>query len=160
MAALRIRFSQSNECRGVFSYALKVEVVAAEGISPKIFVFHQSPAGIEGNTYAEFDHVASPVDLHEIPEDAASDIVPWYRTDRCTMWFRAIADMKMAKQLFVDDILGLQRSYDTLVEENNFINQSTLLFADGGVRADEGPAPVQTARKAKARKAKPKQEET
>lgn len=161
MASLRVRFSQSNERRSVFDYALKVEVVDADGISPKIFVFHQSPAGTDGNTYAEFDHVSSPVDLQEIPEDAASDTIPWYRTDKCTLWFRAIADMKMAKQIFVDDILGLQRSFDTLVNENNFINQSTLMFSDEGVHPDEGlkSHPVQRKARSPRKVAKPQQEE-
>ena len=134
MCRLRVRFSQSPDRRDVFEYALRVEVVSAEGIPSKIFVFHQSGAGIDGNSYAEFDHVATPLDLQEIPEDASSETVPWYRTDKCTVWFRCAADLAMAKQLFVDDIAALQRSFDLLSREEDFTVQSELDFADGKVK--------------------------
>lgn len=128
MCGLRVRFKQSPEIRGVFMYALHIEVALADGISPKIFVYHQMPAGIDGNTFAEFDHVATPVDFQEIPEDAASETVPWYRTDKCTVWFRSLDDLKMAKQMFVDDIYELQRTFDILKREDNFVNQTTVDF--------------------------------
>lgn len=131
MCSLKVRFSQSPERRNVFEYALKVEVVSSEGIPPKIFVYHQWPAGIDGNTFAEFDHIATPVDFQEIPEDAASEMVPWYRTDKCTVWLRCAKDLKTAKQLFMDDILGLQRSFDLLKSENGFIDQTTIEFTGG-----------------------------
>jgi len=134
MCGLKVRFSQSLAHRGVFTYALRVEVVSAEGIPSKIFVYHQSPAGIDGNTFAEFDHIATPVDFQEIPEDAASETVPWYRTDKCTVWLRSVSDLKMAKQLFVDDIAALQRTFDTITSEDNFTNQTTIEFFGGGAR--------------------------
>lgn len=135
MCGLKVRFSQSPEGRGVFQYALHVEVVSASEISTKIFVFHQMPAGAEGNTFAEFDHVATPVDLHEIPEDAASETVPWYRTDKCTIWVRSMDDMNTAKQLFVDDIHELQRSFDAIMDMKNFATQTTIEFTEEGVHS-------------------------
>ena len=132
MCGLKVRFSQSPERRGVFQYALKVEVVSATEIPSKIFVYHQLPAGAEGNTFAEFDHVATPVDFQEIPEDAASDTVPWFRTDKCTVWVRSLDDLATAKQLFVDDISGLQRTFNILTSENNFTDQTTLEFTGNG----------------------------
>lgn len=134
MCGIKVRFSQSAEGRGVFDYALKVEVVSANGIPAKIFVYHQSPAGIDGNIFSEFDHIATPVDLQEIPEDAASDTVPWYRTDKCTVWLRNASDLDNAKQLFVDDIAALQRSFDNLNRENDFQRQTTVEFSEGGVK--------------------------
>jgi hypothetical protein len=134
MCSLKVRFSQTGERRGIYFYAMRVEVVGASGISPKIFVYHQSPAGVEGNTFAVFDHVASPVDFQEIPEDAASATVPWYRSEKCVIWFRCLSDMNTAKQLFVDDISGLQRSFDTLNSEDNFTNQTTIDFTSEGVK--------------------------
>jgi len=136
MCRLKVRFSQSAERRGVFCYALNVEVVESTGIPSKIFVYHQSPAGVEGNTFAEFDHIATPVDFQEIPEDAASDIVPWYRTDKCTVWLRNASDLELAKQMFVDDINALQRSYDNLNSENSFKRQTTVEFSENGVKAN------------------------
>lgn len=133
MCSLKVRFTQSSERRNVFNYALRVEVVKASGISPKIFVYHQSPAGIDGNAPAEFDHIATPVDFQEIPEDAASEIVPWYRTDKCVLWLRSISDLNLAKQMFVDDINALQRSYGNLTSENSFVKQTTVEFSDAGV---------------------------
>lgn len=132
MCGLKVRFSQSPERRGVFQYALNVEVVSASKISTKIFVFHQMPAGAEGNTFSEFDHVATPVDLHEIPEDAASETVPWFRTNKCTVWVRSLDDLATAKQLFVDDISELQRTFSILTSEDNFTDQTTLEFTGNG----------------------------
>ena len=133
MRGLRVRFSQSPDHRGVFCYVLRAEVVAAYGIPSKIFVYHQMPAGVDGNTFAEFDHVATPVDFQEIPEDAASETVPWYRTDKCIVWVRSVADLKEAKQLMVDDISGLQKTYDTLLSDDDFSRQTTLEFSGAGV---------------------------
>lgn len=137
MCSLKVRFSQNAKRRGVYCYALKVEVVEAKEISPKIFVFHQMPAGLDGNTFAEFDHVATPVDLQEIPADAASEIVPWFRTDRCVVWLRNADDLKTAKQLFVDDIQELQKTYGILSSEDDFSVQTTVSFGgDGAVEPD------------------------
>ena len=137
MCGLKVRFSQSPDVRGVFAYALKVEVTSAVGIPPKIFVFHQMPAGVDGNTFAEFDHIATPVDFQEIPEDAASETVPWYRTDKCTIWCRSLDDLKTAKQLFVDDIAALQRTFEMLSRKDGFSSQTTIEFSGGTV----APAP-------------------
>jgi|GEM_PF-5353286 len=131
MCKIKVRFSQSAEKRGVFAYALSAEVISSEGISPKIFVYHQSPSGVDGNTIAEFDHVASPVDFQEIPEDAATETIPWYRTNKCTLWMRSVEDLQTARQLFVDDILALQRTFDTLSRVEDFTKQTTIEFADG-----------------------------
>lgn len=128
MCSLKVRFSQSPDRRNVFEYALKVEVVDAKGIPAKIFVYHQSPKGIEGNTYAEFDHVATPVDFQEIPEDAATGTVPWYRTDKCTVWLRNAHDLATAKQLFKDDIAALKKAYDVITREDDFTGQETVEF--------------------------------
>lgn len=133
MCSLRVRFSQNAERRGIYDYALRVEVMLSDGISPKIFVYHQSSAGVDGNTFSEFDHVATPVDFHEIPEDAASLTVPWFRTDKCTVWFRNMDDLAKAKQMFVDDIRALQRTYGILSSEDGFSRQTTLEFSDAGV---------------------------
>lgn len=128
MCGLRVRFRQSPAIRGVFAYALRVEVVRAKNMPPKIFVFHQSPAGLDGNTYAEFSHVATPVDFHEIPEDAASETVPWFRSEKCTVWLRNLSDAKTIKKLFVDDINGLVRTYNALASLSDFTTQTTLDF--------------------------------
>lgn len=137
MCELKVRFNESPAKRGVFAYALKVEVVSSSGIPSKIFVYHQSPAGIEGNTIAEFSHVATPVDFQEIPEDAASETVPWFRTDKCTVWLRSVDDLKTAKQLFVDDIASLQRTFDTLLREEDFKKQTNLKFTGSGAVMEE-----------------------
>ena len=155
MCGLKVRFTQSPERRGVFDYALHAEVVEAKGISPKIFVYHQSPAGIDGNTFAEFSHIATPVDFQEIPEDAASEIVPLYRTDKLVVWVRCVSDLQLAKQMLIDDIAGLQRSYDTLSSVDDFVNQTTLEFSENGVHevphvvkpAAEAPAVKKARRK-------------
>ena len=133
MCSLKVRFSQSAEIRGIYTYALKVEVIESDGIPRKIFVYHQSPPGIDGNMPSEFDHIATPVDFQEIPEDAATEIVPWYRTDKCTVWLRSVSDLKMAKQLFVDDISELQKTYGILTSDENYTRQTTLEFSDSGI---------------------------
>lgn len=133
MCSLKVRFSQNAERRGVYSYALKAEVIEADGISPKIFVYHQSPSGLDGNTFAEFSHVASPVDMQEIPEDAASEIVPWYRSDKVVVWFRCVSDVDLAKQMFVDDIADLQKGFGVLASANSFDRQTTVEFSGSGI---------------------------
>lgn len=138
MCSLRVRFSQNYEIRGIYTYALKVEVIDSNGIPKKIFVYHQIPPGLDGNMNSEFDHIATPVDFQEIPEDAATEIVPWYRTDRCTVWLRSVADLKMAKQLFVDDISELQKTYGILTSDDNFTEQTTVDFSDEGIHGDGG----------------------
>jgi len=138
MCGLKVRFTQSPEIRGVFGYALRAEVVSSDRIPSKIFVYHQFPAGLDGNTFSEFDHVATPVDFQEIPEDAASEIVPWYRTSVCTIWLRNADDLAEAKQLLVDDIGALQRGYDVLNSANDFTLQTDVEFSGGSVTAD-GP---------------------
>lgn len=130
MCGLRVRFTQSPERRDVFNYALVVEVIASSGIPSKIFVYHQPPAGCTGHTFAEFDHVATPVDFQEIPEDAASETVPYYRTNKCVVWTRNVSDIELAKQLLADDIAALQKTYDVLISTNDFTNQTTLDFGD------------------------------
>lgn len=133
MCVLKVRFTQSPEVRGIFEYALHAEVTASDGIPPKIFVYHQMPAGLDGNTFAEFDHVATPVDMQEIPEDAASETVPWYRTDKVTVWMRNADDLETARRLFIDDINALQKAYDTLTREGDFVNQTDVTFSGGSV---------------------------
>ena len=133
MCKLKVRFSQSADRRNVFAYALKVDVVSATDIPSKIFVYHQAPTGVDGNTCAEFFHIATPVDFQEIPEDAATEKVPWYRTDHCTIWARNLEDLKTAKQLMVDDIHALQHTYDLLTRTDDFTNQTTLEFTEGRV---------------------------
>ena len=132
MCDLKVRFTQSPERRDVFEYALRAEVVSAEGISPKIFVYHQMPTGLDGNTFAEFDHVATPVDIQEIPEDAATDIVPWYRTNKVTVWLRNASDLDTVKQLLMNDISWLQKAYSHLSSENDFTVQETVDFHGEG----------------------------
>jgi hypothetical protein len=139
MCKLKVRFSQTPERRNVFNYALRVEVLSSIGIPKKIFVYHQSPAGIDGNTFAEFDHVATPVDFQEIPEDAASEVVPWYRTDKVVVWFRNVSDLNLAKQMFVDEIYALQKTYDVLTSEDNFTRQSDIEFSETGVHQEVQP---------------------
>ena len=132
MGSIKVRFSQNYERRDVYFYALRAEVVSSEGIPPKIFVYHQFPPGVDGNTFSEFDHVASPVDFQEIPDDAASEIVPWFRTNRFEAWFRNLADLNMAKQMLVDDISFLQRNFSILTSEDSFANQTTVEFSSDG----------------------------
>ena len=137
MCGLKVRFSQSSERRNAFNYALKVEVVSATGIPSKIFVYHQTPPGLDGNTISTFYHIATPIDFQEIPEDAATDTVPWFRTDKCTVWLRSMDDLVLAKQQFVDDINELQKMYDVLTSENNFTRQTTVEFSSDGVHTSD-----------------------
>lgn len=130
MAGVKVRFTQSAERRDVFDYAFRAEVIEAVGMSGKIFVYHQSPAGPTGNTFAEFSHIASPMELQEVPEDAASTTVPWYRSDKMVVWTRCADDLVTAKQMAVDDIGALVRAVNVLSSENDFVNQTDVVFGD------------------------------
>ena len=138
MGSLKVRFSQNYERRDVYFYALRAEVISSEGIPPKIFVYHQSPSGVDGNTVSGFDHVASPVDTQELLEAARAEIAPWFRKNRFEAWFRNLADLNMAKQMLVDDISFLQRNFSILTSEDSFENQTTVEFSsDGAVVVSE-----------------------
>lgn len=133
MIKIIVKFVKQRQLRGAFDYALDVHVEQADGVSPKIFVYHQLPATVDGALSSEFDHVASPADMHEIPEDAASDTVPWYRTNSCTIWCRSAEDFEQAKQLFVDDIQLLQKNLTALSNMDDE-NATVLEFSNEGVK--------------------------
>lgn len=65
-------------------HRMAVTCEASEGLSPKIFAYiRKGRLNWEGNyeTYDEFDHVCSPTDMVEYPEDAPleGDNPAWYR---------------------------------------------------------------------------------
>lgn len=132
MFAFRVKFSEIRHGVGSSAGLLRVEVTSSEDSACKIFVMHQSPPDAKGNTTSEFDHVATPVDLHEIPEDAATDTIPWYRTDKCEILLRSESDLELAKQLFVDDIGALQKSLEAIADIDAPAIQTVVEFSPRG----------------------------
>ena len=148
MATFRVKFSELRQGVGGCAGLLRVEVMSSEDSACKIFVMHQSPPDARGNLISEFDHVATSTDLHEIPEDAATATIPWYRTDKCEILLRSEADLELAKQLFTDDIGALSKSLGTISDVNSSASQTVVEFSPQGtvvtessdVDVDHGPA--------------------
>lgn len=132
MPTFRVKFSEIRHGVGSSAGLLRVEVTSSEDSTCKIFVMNQSPPDAEGNLISEFDHVATPVDLYEVPEDAATATVPWYRTDKCEILLRSESDLRLAKQLFVDDIGALRKDLEAITDVNAPATQTVVEFSPQG----------------------------
>jgi len=84
-------------------FRMQVEVIAAQGLSPKIFVYRASTQ--------LFSHIASPSDLVEYPDsgDPLDDSV-YYREDKLDLVFRSGHLAADAWQAILSDITGLVES--------------------------------------------------
>jgi len=109
-----------DEARLYQSYLMKVEVIAAEEISDKIFVMQRSlAAAVQGEPPPEpvdrFRSIADPVDLEQYPEDApdlANDI-PFYRAASVELLFRNMTDLQDTWTDIQEDVQGLIDALNT-----------------------------------------------
>lgn len=79
--------------RALPMHRLKMEVVSADGCSPKVFVYQRATKGApmeDGSPRDEFICVADELDEDEIPVDAPDmeRNVPYYRVDSVELLFR------------------------------------------------------------------------
>lgn len=97
------------------TYTMKVQVLSVsaaeneEEPSPKLFVFHASAtAGAD-----RFSHIASAVDLEELPVDAPSDTQPYYRMQEVTLVFRRLDELLRIWGLIQEDVQALTDALNT-----------------------------------------------
>lgn len=96
---------------------VKIEVDAAEGMPPKIFAYLMLPMkpGAEGREGA-FDHVCSPTDLEEYPED---EPIPnhrpeFFRLDYVDVVLRSRTEVHAFVRDVAEDVYQLKRTLDLM----------------------------------------------
>jgi hypothetical protein len=119
--SLSVAYSEfPSDDRGI-AYALRCEVVKAEGIPPEVFVFHRFgrvmstgfPWDME--IVDEFQNVATPVDVEEtVPESLAGDNTRHFRSSSVEIVFRSPGDRERAKAAIDADVRALVRSWREL----------------------------------------------
>ena len=100
------------------SYDMTLEVIDAEDIPAEIFVFETgvAPARTPEEEASDFFvHVASPVDLEELPIGSAEPIalIPFYRLPKITLKFRSLLDLEETWEYIKQDIHGLILAVNT-----------------------------------------------
>lgn len=120
---MKIKFSTTTTGDNYYGYALKAEVVDPGNMPPDIFVFHAGVPELPGKEVVDtFSHVASPVDLEELPakEPDFSKKTPFYRRSSVTLWVRSSEWIDQLKSNLDSDIALLVRDYGHLNDENNY----------------------------------------
>lgn len=112
---------------------LRVDADLAEGMSEKIFAYITMPMrpGV-GEAVGEFDHVCSPVDLEEYPED---DPIPghqpgWFRLSYVDVLVRSPAEMEALLAKIIADVRALKSTLDVM---DTVEPQGDLWIDDDGV---------------------------
>lgn len=124
---MKVKFTTTTTADEYFGYAMKAEVVDPEGMPPDIFVFHAGTPELPGKDVVDtFSHVASPVDMEELPpgEPDLSKRTPYYRRNSVTLWVRSSEWLETLKNHIDADIALLVRNYELLNDENNYKAES------------------------------------
>ena len=125
MASLTVRYGTSHEnSSSAYGYGLTVEVVNSEGMSGKIFVIYRAnrsatdPELQSAETVDEFNHVATPADLHDIPDDVPDfdRTGSAYRTGYWEFSFRNPTDLAESLRLLKNDIKALVKGVNAEAE--------------------------------------------
>lgn len=115
---IRIVVSQSryiaNKVDGI---RLRVEAIDASDMPTKIFAYLMQPTNPATRERAgAFDHICSPVDLEEYPEDepVAHSQPAWFRLDYLDVLLRSTAEVDQYIAEILSDIRALKRTLDTM----------------------------------------------
>ena len=95
---------------------LRIDVTGATNMPTKIFAYQSLPMRPStGERAAEFDHVCSPPDLADFPEDAPipGQRPDWFRTSFVDVFLRSEADALRMWNLVIADVSSLKLSLDT-----------------------------------------------
>ena len=102
------------------AYLMRVEVIAAEDVSDKIFVMQRSlSAVVDGapppDPIDRFVSVADPVDLEQYPEDAPDleHEIPFYRTNSVDLLFRSLVELQDTWTDIQEDVQGMIDALNT-----------------------------------------------
>ena len=128
---MKVKFSTTVTGDKVFGYALKAEVTDPEGMPPDIFVYRAGVPELPTKEVVDtFSHVASPVDLEELPagEPDLSKKTPYYRRNSVVLWVRAAQWLEQLKDNLDADIAQLVRDYGFLNDENSYTVTETRSY--------------------------------
>lgn len=92
---------------------VRFQVECAVGVSPKIFAYRLLPLQPgESSQVGFFDHVCSPSDLEDYPEDSPRDgeAPPWFRLDYVDLLVRSSAEAENLVQTIEEDVATLRLS--------------------------------------------------
>ena len=120
---MKVKFTTTTTDDRYYGYAMKAEVIDPEGMPPDIFVFHAGAPTLPGKEVVDtFSHVASPVDMEELPagEPDLGTRTPYYRRNSVTLWVRSSEWLDKLKGHIDGDIALLVRDYALLNDENNY----------------------------------------
>lgn len=96
---------------------LRIEATEAEEMPVKIFAYLTMPLRPgAGDPVGVFDHICSPVDLEEYPEDEpiAGHQPGWFRLDYVDVLLRSAAEIEAALAAILDDVRSLKHTLDTM----------------------------------------------
>ena len=109
-------------------YRFTVEVIEAQGISDKIFVYLRKI--INGEIFDEFTNIASPADLAEYPADEPVEAIgtpPFFRLNAIDLVFRT-------EDLAEDAWIQIQQDCAQLIQSTNYMNnldiEETVSFGE------------------------------
>jgi hypothetical protein len=96
---------------------IKITVTSTTGLSAKLFVYREVPLNPNDATaVAQFDHVASPSDLEDFPEDAptAGSDPSWFRLNVVDVVVRSRAIADELWDAILKDVTDLKTTLDRL----------------------------------------------
>lgn len=128
---LKVKFSTTTTGDQYLGYAVKAEVIEAEGITPYIFMFQAGVPELPTREIVDvFTNVASPVDIEETPENEPdmSKKNPFYRRKSVTLWCRSADWLDKVKQRLNEDIAQLMQTYAVLNDENHYDNEEVKSY--------------------------------
>ena len=128
---LKVKFTTSTTGDQYLGYAIKAEVVEAEGITPYIFMFHAGmPELLTKKVTDFFTNVASPVDIEETPEKVPdpSKKNPFYRRNSVTLWCRSADWVEELRRRIDEDIRKLVSTYSVLNDENHYTDTEVKTY--------------------------------
>lgn len=98
---------------------IRIRIMAkdANEMTAKIFVYQVRPKNPNTGLYVgEFDHVGSPSDIEETPEDQphTSHRPAWFRLDYVDLLVRSRSEAYDLLRSIIDDVYGLKHAYDAM----------------------------------------------
>lgn len=109
---------------------LRVVASCAEGLSDSIFAYRLLPTGVSGEAEATFDHVCSPPDMADYPENQPRDgeEPPWFRLSFLDVMVRSVSQADNAIAIIQSDV---NRLISTLNKMDTLFHTGAEVFGSG-----------------------------
>ena len=116
---IRVQWAVSYwKANAVDGIRLRIEIVEAALMPSKVFQYQLRPKNPNtGEEVAEFDHVSSPPDIEETPEDAPAPGDPrpkWFRLSYVDLLLRSRHEVDDVLAAILEDLRVLKRTYDII----------------------------------------------